>query len=115
MKNQPQTSTGQELKDQAITLGRKLGFFINSLNASDEVKQAWLTVVENMSLEQLTELTDILETKFLDEQTRTIDENFAASLVKVLKEGQRAEEKNDQKVLGQIQALEKELDKKIKH
>ena len=111
----PMDQADQELQDQASALGRKLGFFINSLNATDEVKQAWLTVVEQTSLPQLAELVDTLETRFLNEQTRTVDEEFAASLTKILQAGLAEEKQQEQKVLAQIQALEQELDKKIKH
>lgn len=79
-------AANQELQDQAQALGRKLGFFINSLNASDEVKQAWLAVLSGLSLQQLFELTETLETKFLHEQTRPADETLRRTLEDILKE-----------------------------
>ena len=84
----------QELQDQAVTLGRKLGFFIHSLDASDEVKQAWLAILEQMTLKQLGELTEVLETRFLDEQTRKVDEEFSAALAKILRESDEEQSKS---------------------
>lgn len=75
----------QELQDQAQALGRKLGFFINSLSVSDEVKQAWMAVLGSLSLQQLFELTETLETKFLHEQTRPADETLRRTLEDILK------------------------------
>lgn len=111
MKNMLSSDSPTELQDQAVALGRKLGFFVASLNTSDEVKQAWLTLFEHLSLQQLIELTDLLEARFLHEQTGAIDQDLHDQLAKILAQGKAEQEQAEKVTLQKLDALEQALDK----
>lgn len=101
-----------ELTDAAAAQGRKLGFFIAALNASDEIKQAWLDLLPNLSLPQLARLSDIMESKYLAQQTESIDRDFKAELEKIKSDFAVQDEAQDKKVLAQIENLQHQLDSK---
>ncbi len=69
-----------QLKDEAKSHGAKLGFFIASLNISDEDKEAILTVLPKMSLEQLDRFIAILEAQYEQQETKGLDDNFKQEL-----------------------------------
>lgn len=105
----PSTTVQDELTEAATAQGRKLGFFIAALNTSDEIKQAWLDLLPNLSLPQLERLSNIMESKYLAEQTRSIDEDFKTELEKIKSDFGGQDEANDKKVLAQIEDLERQL------
>lgn len=76
----------QELTQYAKDLGRKLGFLLASLQVSEETKEAFFEIIGDFSLEQIERLTEILETKFLAEQTDFIEADLIKELVKIKEE-----------------------------
>ncbi|MDA2922891.1 hypothetical protein MYX07_06540 [Patescibacteria group bacterium AH-259-L07] len=75
--------TSEEIKEAVKSQGKKLGFLIAALNISDIEKEAWLTLLPNMSLEQIERLGNILESKYTDQQTKGIDEELRSDLEKI--------------------------------
>ena len=108
----PASLPEKEIKDQVQLLGRKLGFFISTLNTSDEVKQTWLELLEGLSLSQLLELTDFMEGRFLEEQTRGFDEELRLALKDVFTKSKERGEVAAGETLKKFEALEAELDRK---
>jgi len=76
----------QELTQYAKDLGRKLGFLLASLNVSDETKEVFFEIIGDFNLEQIERLTEILETKFLAEQTDFIEADLIKNLEEIKKE-----------------------------
>lgn len=70
----------KELEQYASELGKKLGFLAASLKTDIETKEAVLAMAEEMSIEQLESFVNILETRFLDENTGFIEEKLAEEL-----------------------------------
>ncbi|MCX6789526.1 MAG: hypothetical protein NTZ42_02870 [Candidatus Gribaldobacteria bacterium] len=64
----------QELSQEIEFYTSKLAVLLNHLQAPEEVKQAWATLLPEMTIEQISQLLDILEARYLDEQTRPLDE-----------------------------------------
>ena len=76
----------QELVQYAKELGKKLGFLITSLNVSDETREAFFDILDDFTLEQMERLTEVLEVKFLAEQTDFIEADLIKELVKIKEE-----------------------------
>lgn len=103
------TLTQDELKDTAQAAGKRLGFFISALNVSDEVKETFLDILPHLELEQLERLTNILESKYLAQETESIDQEFKAELEKIKSDYEERAEAADKEALGQIEALAAKL------
>lgn len=100
----------QELIAETDLKGRKLGLLIASLPADDEVKSAFLTLAENSSYEELTQLEDALEVLFLSAQSKDLDEQFEKDLKALKSEMDADERKLDEEFLAKL----KEIEDKIK-
>lgn len=70
----------KELEQYADDLGKKLGFLIASLNTSAENKEAFLEIISDFDLSQLERITEILETKYLSENTDFVEKEFRKDL-----------------------------------
>lgn len=68
--------TETDLEKAAEEFGRKLGFYIMSAPWTDEVKQAWTTLIPEMTIEELDELLNTLEVLFANAATQDIDRDF---------------------------------------
>lgn len=83
--------------------GKRLGYLIASLEMSGEQREALLSLLPEMTEDQLNELTDVLEASYLQAATKKEDGQLAQDL-------KNAEEKYEAKVK-QINAdTNKELD-----
>lgn len=89
---------------------RKLAFLLYASTMPESIKQSWLTVLPEMSLEQVQRFLDILEAKYLNEQTRASDKKFEAKLKQVFAKFAKQDKQRDEKLIKQI----KQLTKKIK-
>ena len=96
-------------KETAKALGRKLGFLISASTMDDDLKESWITIFPQMSLEQIARLIDIMEAKYLDEQTTDINKKLEQELGIIKKKYQEKREIVDQNVLGEINKLEEKL------
>ena len=69
----------QEAREILETLranARKLVVLIEHSTMPDDVKDAWIALLPEMSVKQLDKFLSVLETKYLDEQTRGIDAEY---------------------------------------
>ncbi len=85
--------------------GKRLGFLIASLEMSAQQREALLSLLPEMTEEQLEELTEVLEASYLQAATADIDKKFAKELENVEKEYQqtmREINKNTNKELDSI-------------
>lgn len=80
-----------------------MGFLIASLEMSTEQREALLSLLPEMTEDQLNELTDVLEASYLQAATKDVDKQFADELKQV-------EEKYNQKVHDINTETNKDLD-----
>ena len=107
MANQQQSET--QLKELAAAQGRKLGLFLSSLNVSKEILEAFLDILPEMSLEQLEELTNILEARYLADKTAALDEKLKEELLKIKQKSDKAKSDNEEQTLKALDEIGKEL------
>lgn len=62
---------------------KKIVFFIEALNATKEERQAFYVLIKDMSLEQIDRLVSILESRYLDEMTKSEDNKLIEHIKKV--------------------------------
>lgn len=94
-----------KIEKLAKAQGIKLGFLIGASNMSDEEKNAWASLLLEMSLEQIDDLTEILEAKYLDEKTKDVDEKFKTDLEYIKDKYNQKREKLNQNTLEKIQKM----------
>jgi len=102
----------QEAKEilQTIELQvKKLAAFLYHSTMPDDVKQAWIAFLPKMSLEQIDRLLAILEAKYVDDQTKDIDEKYKKELEHIVKDFQKEISENDEKLLQQINTLKETI------
>ncbi|HSR89016.1 MAG TPA: hypothetical protein VLK22_01260 [Candidatus Udaeobacter sp.] len=73
--------------------GKKLGFLIASLDMSAQEREALLALLPEMTEAQLEDLTNILETSYLQAATKSADKQLADDLKNI---DQKYQEKIDQ-------------------
>jgi transcriptional regulator of heat shock response len=99
-----------DLQELAIEEGRKLGFLIaKSPVLTGEEKEALLNVLPEMDVEQLQQLTQVLEAQFANAATPEIDAATASKLQAVQTEYEESVASAQQQALKQMADLQKEL------
>jgi ABC-type phosphate/phosphonate transport system substrate-binding protein len=97
-----------EIEEVARAHGAKLGALIADSTMPDDVKEALVALLPEMSLEEIERLENILEAKYLDEQTRSIDAEYKekiASLVEAFKKEEAEAESKELDALKHLEAM----------
>ncbi len=81
---------------------KKLAVLLHHLKAPEKVKQAWATLLPKMSTKQISELLDILEARYLDEQTQHIDKEFKQKIADLVNDFEKKKKENSQKLQAAI-------------
>jgi hypothetical protein len=68
--------TQADLEKTAEELGKKLGFYLASAPWPDEVKAAWAHLLEDMTIEEISEFSELMEFMYADAMTQEIDGEF---------------------------------------
>ena len=84
---------------------KKLGILLHDSTIPQEIKQAWLSLLPSMSINQIDKFLNILEAKYLDEQTKGIDKKFKSELAAIVKKFQKQENKSKQELLKKTKAI----------
>ena len=79
--------------------GIKLGFLIKYSNLPEKAKEELASLIPQMSLEQIKRLLNILEAKFLNEQTKQIDKKCQQKIEKLYNDSQNKQKELDIKFL----------------
>jgi len=95
---------------QAQFLGRKLGFLIASSTMEIDIKEAWFTILPELSLEQVTRLVDILEAKYLTQKTKMDDNGLKNNLKKIKEKYQAEQEKLDKEILDKVKEIKNKME-----
>ncbi len=99
-----------DLKEVAKAQGEKLAFLIASLNVPEDQKQGWLAILPSMSPEQLDRFMNILESQYLDQQTKDVDDKFKKDLEEVDKDFAKKEKDLDNQTIKKIQDLSTKIE-----
>lgn len=99
----------KELKEIAQARGKKLGWLISQLFIKQEEKQAMLAMVEKMNVEQLDKLVETLEQKYLEAQTKPLDEVYQKSLRQVQSDYINKHARLNQDTINKLKDLEQRV------
>ncbi|MEK7097351.1 MAG: hypothetical protein AAB906_00715 [Patescibacteria group bacterium] len=58
----------------------KLAALLRDSNMPEDVKNAWVAILPKMTPAQIDRFVNILEAKYLDEQTRAVDDEFGKEI-----------------------------------
>lgn len=106
-------------QEQIITLslvaqGRKLGALLASSKMPQDIKDAWVAILPEMTLPQIEIFSNILEAGYIDSQTKDIDKKFKSKIEKQLNEFQKKENGLEKKIQKEATKLKKMLIKSQK-
>jgi len=96
-----------EIVNNLTIQAKKLAIILDNANISQDVKDALAAILPQMTLEQIDRLLNIMEAKYLDEQTGEIDEKYKKELERLVEEFKKAQFTNKNKLLDQIKQLAK--------
>ena len=100
-----QNLSHEQLKKLASEEGKKLAFLIHSLKCQERIKNAWLSLIPKLSIEQIKRLIDSLENEYLNEQTEEIDKFFKNELQKMEDEFEKKQEDIDNNAIKKVEDL----------
>ncbi|MDP2812074.1 MAG: hypothetical protein Q8O32_00050 [bacterium] len=109
MANDQQNLNQQELEGLAKAKGQRLAFLLSAANIDDEQKEAWLTLLPEMSLEQLEKLVDVLEAQYMNQQSKNIDEDFKKDLTNIKNEYDQKEADLEKDTIEKMRKLTENL------
>jgi len=92
-----------------VAQAQKLGILLANSTMPEDIKESWLAILPEMSIEQIQQLLDILEAKYLDSQTKDIDEKFKKQIEKELSKFEKKEFKIEKKIEKKAKELQKIL------
>lgn len=81
-KQNMQTTSEEVLNDDTVRellqlRAKKLGVLLATANLPDEQKEAWASLIPSLTVEQVDELTGILEADYMNNATAKIDDYFS--------------------------------------
>ncbi|MBU0636683.1 MAG: hypothetical protein ABH888_03625 [Patescibacteria group bacterium] len=108
--------SGKQLKQLLKAQSKKIVYFIEALDATEEEKQAFYTLIKDMSLKQIDRLVDILESHYLDEITKNEDDKLKERFKKIKEKIDLKKADLEKDIMWNIQKLSNKLEdfKKIK-
>ncbi len=89
---------------------KKFAVLLDNSNIPDDIKRSLISIMPDLALEQIDKLSMILETRFLDEETKDIDEKFKKELNDLVDEFEKEEKDLDSKFLKNISDFKKSID-----
>lgn len=101
-----------QIKVEAQKKGEKLGLLIASLNLPDEARESLITVLPEMSAEQIDRLISILEAAYLNQKTGNLDQDLSKKLAAIETGFEKDMQKADKDAIKELDQLEKDLDVK---
>ena len=100
-----------QAKELAQTHGKKLGFLLAAAEIPDEIKQSWLALLPEMSLQQIDELVEILETNYLHSATKEVDEELKKKLKTIQEQYEQEIDQTNKQALDALEKLGQDLTK----
>lgn len=90
---------GKQIIENLEIQAKKLAVLLHNSNMPDDVKESWLAMLPEMSLKQMDRLLNILEAKYLDEQTKGIDEKYNKEIKTLIENFQKERDESENKFL----------------
>jgi len=103
--NQNNQNHNNIILDNLEAQAKKLGVLLVESDIPHEIKEAWLNLLPDMSLEQIDKLLHVLETKFLNDNTGEIDKEFYEKLKVIISEHKEKQDLLDKKLINNIEAF----------
>lgn len=97
--------TEQELSQEIEFYGRKLAVLLRHLKAPEKIKQAWAALLPKMTIKQISQLLDVLEARYLDEQTRHLDKALQQEVGQVVEKFAKQRKINSQKFISALKQI----------
>ncbi|PIR91809.1 hypothetical protein COX74_03015 [bacterium (Candidatus Gribaldobacteria) CG_4_10_14_0_2_um_filter_41_16] len=97
--------TEQELSQEIEFYGRKLAALLQHLKAPEKIKLAWAALLPKMTIKQISQLLDVLEARYLDEQTSHIDKALQQEIAQVVEKFAKQRKINNQKLISAIEKI----------
>lgn len=91
-------------RDVGLATG-KLGVLFAASPMPENVKNAWLALLPEMTLEQIARLSDILEAQYADAKTQMIDEEYQKKLSEFVSGFDPEDNRRELEIIRQINAL----------
>ncbi|MBT4277615.1 hypothetical protein HOD96_02605 [Candidatus Falkowbacteria bacterium] len=88
---------------------KKLAILLYDSNIPEDVKDSWIAMLPEMSLEQIDKLLEALEENFLDEQTKDINIIYLEEMNQMFDEFEKERKKVDNKFLRKVKNFKKKL------
>ena len=98
-------SQEQEILQNIELQTKKLGLLLHNSTMPQEIKMSWLSLLPQMSLKQIDRFLNILEAKYLDEQTKSIDKKLKKELGTMIAKFQKQEVKSGKDLIKKIKKL----------
>jgi hypothetical protein len=98
----PSNDFQEEFKD----LGKRLAYLLAAADIPQEVKEAWVTLIPEMTLEQIDKLMVILE-RYVTSGMAKEFEDFKNDVLKIQADHQAKVQKSEDNAMGQLDELEK--------
>ena len=95
----------EELAANLEFAARKLATLIHHSTMPEDVKDAWISVLPEMSFEQIEKLLSILEAKYLDEKTKHIDAEYKEKIEKLVSEFDQKKLQEDEEFIEVLKRL----------
>ncbi|MCH7883447.1 hypothetical protein IIA95_03465 [Patescibacteria group bacterium] len=103
--NQQATPNEKELAQNLELNAKKLAILLYNSTMPSDIKDAWIALLPKMSTEQIDQLFNILEAKYLDGGTKDIDEKYRKELEKVVKDFEKERDEDHEKLIKQIKQI----------
>lgn len=84
----------------------KFIFLLDNSGMPKEIKEAWASLIPKMSLEQIDKLMQVLEARYLNQQTKDIDTKYQQDFKKLVEKYQQEDDDNRKKLIKQLKELE---------
>ena len=87
----------------------KLALLLYCSALPDDVKEAIVTLLPEMSIEQINEFLNVLEARYLDEQTNAVDSEYQEKLQVMMDSLQKKAKENEDQLADQIEMITKAI------
>lgn len=105
------TPLSKEEQITAVTVGKKLAYFVAALPVSLQEKQELAGFIQEMSLEQMARLAKIVDYFYAESKTAELEEFFKNNLLKIKKDFEEKDQKIEGEFFEKLEELEKKLEK----
>ncbi|HNZ86099.1 MAG TPA: hypothetical protein PLD95_00645 [bacterium] len=97
----------KKINDQELIggFGKKLGFLLASMNISDDAKELFIEILNNLPPEKVAEVAMTLENKFASEQLDLLNIELENKLEQLAIEYAEKEKKIDEKTITELDSI----------